>query len=202
MTEAGWAALQRHLLSRYTDIKQRLTRYLGSADLASEALHETWLRLQRGGELAAVRNADAYLYSMAINMAANRRRAEKRRLTTQEVDALLEIADDAPDAGHVLEARVELDALVSIIGELPVRQQAVLLAARLEGAPRRDIAARFGISERLVQRDLQQAHDYCATRLEKFLSARFRSVPREVSIEQGTFRRGNGKPGRSGVDGG
>lgn len=200
MTEAGWALLQRHLLTRYAEIKQRLTRYLGSADLASEALHETWLRLQRGGELAGVRNADAYLYSMAINMAANHRRSEKRRLTTQEVDALLEIEDDAPDAGRTLEARRELQALMSIIGELPVRQQAILLAARLEGTPRRDIAARFGISERLVQRDLQQAHDYCATRFEKIMSARFRSVPRDVSMEQGSVKPGEKKPARPGTD--
>src|SRR5262249_49682050 len=125
MTEAGWVVLQRHLLMRYTDFKKRLTRYFGSADRATEALHDTLLRLERGGELTAVRNPDTYLYSMAINIAANNRRGENRRLTTAEVDALIEITDDAPDAARVLEARAELDALVSIIGELPVRQQAI-----------------------------------------------------------------------------
>lgn len=200
MTEAGWAALQRHLLTRYAEIKKRLTRYFGSADLASDALHDTWLRLERGGELVTVRNADAYLYSMAINIAANHKRAERRRLTTSEVEALLEIADDAPDAGRMLAARAELEALVRIIGELPVRQQVILLAARLEGTLRRDIAARLGISERLVQRELQLAHDYCATRLEELLSARFRSRPREVSTGQRGLERGERKPKRPRAD--
>lgn len=194
MTEAGWAMLQRHLLARYAEIKKRLTRYLGSVDLASDALHDTWLRLERGGEQAVIRDADAYLYSMAINIAANHRRADKRRLTTSEVDALLEIADDAPDAGRALEARAELEALVRIIGELPARQQVILLAARIEGALRRDIAARLGISERLVFRELQLAHDYCARRLEEFLSDRFRSARREVSASQGSVERRNWGP--------
>lgn len=181
MTEAGWAELQRRLLMRYAHLKKRLTRHLGSADLAGEALQDTWLRLERGGELAAVRNPDTYLYSMAINIAFNRRRAESRRLTTSEVDVLLDVADDAPDPARVIETRAELELLVTIIGELPLRQQAILLAARLEGVPRRDIAARFGVSERFVQRELQEAHDYCATRFEKTMSSRFRSRPHEVS---------------------
>lgn len=201
MTEAGWAALQRHLLMRYADFKKRLTRRFGSADRAMEALHDTWLRLERGGELTAVRNPDTYLYSMAINIAANNRRAENRRLTVAEVEALLEIADDAPDAANVLEARAELDVLVSIIGELPVRQQAILLAARLEGTPRREIALRFGVSERFVQRELQAAHDYCTARLEKMMSGRFRSGPPEVSSDQNALPLDGKTPTQSGTEG-
>lgn len=184
MTETGWAALQHHLLTRYAEIKKRLTRYLGSADLATDALHDTWLRLERGGELSAVRNPDSYLYSMAINIAANRRRADNRRLTAAEVDALLDVADEAPDAARLLEARAELELLVTIIGELSERKRAILLAARLEGTPRRDIAERFGISERYVQRELQEAHDYCAARLEELAGGEFRSAPRKLSDDQ------------------
>lgn len=201
MTEARWVALQRHLLTRYAELKRRLTRYLGSADLASEALHDTWLRLERGGELATVRNPQTYLYSMAINIASNRRRAESRRLTASEVEAWLEVPDEAPDAARVLEARVELEALLAIIGELPVRQRAILLAARLDGAPRREIAARFGVSERFVQRELQAAHDHCAVRLEKIMSDRFKPGPRDASAEQRAPGRSGGKPTRLGSEG-
>ena len=47
---------------------QRLTRRLGSADLAGEAIHEVFLRIERGGELGEVRNPQAYLYRMAANI--------------------------------------------------------------------------------------------------------------------------------------
>jgi RNA polymerase sigma-70 factor (ECF subfamily) len=198
MTEAGWVTLKQRLLMRYIVFRKRLTRYLGSADLATEALHDTWLRLERGGELTTVHNPDTYLYSMAINIASNQRRAESRRLTTSEVEALLEIEDDTPDVGHMLEARSDLQALVMVIGELPVRQQAILLAARLEGTPRRAIAQRFGISERFVQRELQEAHDYCAERLEKLTTGQFRLVSRQASTDQkqlGRMGRRSARPG-------
>jgi RNA polymerase sigma-70 factor (ECF subfamily) len=201
MTDAGWAALQQQLLTHYNELRRRLTRNLGSADRASEALHDTWLRLERGGDLSIVRNADTYLYSIALNIASNNRRAETRRLTASEVEGLLELPDEAPDSERVVEARTELDAVVRIIAELPARQQAILLAARLEGTSRREIAARFKVSERFVQRELQAAHDYCAARLEKLLPKQFRSRVREVSPLQkalGARSKSTTRPGKAG----
>ncbi len=194
MTEAGWAALQHRLLMRYTFLKKRLTYYFGSADLASDALQDTWLRLERGGELTTVRNPDTYLYSMAVNIAREIRRTENRRLTTSEIETLLEIEDEAPDAARTVEARAELEILATIIEELPIRQQAILLAARLDGMPRHDIAERFGVSVRFVQRELQQAHDYCAARLKKLTGEQFRSGLRETSTGQKPLERTGRKP--------
>lgn len=196
MTQAAWAELQQRLLLRYKDFKRRLTHYLGSADLAGDALQDTWLRLERGGELSAVRSPDNYLYSMAINIARNRQRAEKRRLTMSEVETLFEIADETPDAERIMAARSELESVVAIIGELPVRQQAILLAARIEGTPRRDIARRFAVSERFVQRELQAAHDYCARRSEELSREKFTSGAREASTGQKPSERAKGKSTR------
>jgi RNA polymerase sigma factor (sigma-70 family) len=184
MTNSGWSALQQRLLQRYEDLKLKLTRHLGSADLADDALHETWLRLQRGGDIAEVRSPDTYLMRIAINIARDRMRAEKRRLTTSEVDTLLGLADDAPDAQRTVEARFDLQALKSALAELPPRQRAILLAARLEGLTRRDIAQRYRVSVRFVQRELQEAQDYCAARLRTLRKTRFRSGPRETSLEE------------------
>lgn len=181
MTEKGWAVLRRHLEAHYLDFKQRLTRNLGSSDLAGDALHDTWLRLERGGELTAVNNPDSYLYSMAINIASNQRRARARHLSAAEVEAILDVADDKPDAIRELEDRAELAALADIIGELPPRQRAILLAARLHGTSRSDLAARFEVSERFIQKELRAAHEYCSDRLEKIRSARFRLPRRDVS---------------------
>jgi RNA polymerase sigma-70 factor (ECF subfamily) len=181
MTETGWAALQRRLLQRYDAFKTQLTRRLGSAELAGDALQDTWLRLQRGGDLAPVRSADTYLLRIAVNLARDSHRAEARRLTTSEVELLLNRADDAPDPAQAAEARSELRALKAILAELPARQRAILLAARLDGLSRRDIAGHYGISQRLVQRELQEAQDYCAARLRTWKGKRFRSEARKAS---------------------
>jgi RNA polymerase sigma-70 factor (ECF subfamily) len=183
MTETSLTALRRRLLLRYDDLKARLTRRLGSADLAGDALQDTWLRLEDGNGIATVRHADAYLFRIAVNIAKDRRRAEARRLTTDEIEALLNVADDRPDPMHIAGARSELRSLETIMAELSPRQRAILLAARLDELPRREIAKRFRISVRLVQRELQQAQDYCAARLRRS-SPSFTSGLRETSTQQ------------------
>jgi RNA polymerase sigma factor (sigma-70 family) len=196
MTEAGWVALQQRLLMRYEFFKKRLAKYLGSADLAGDALQDTWLRLERGGELSTLRSPDNYLYSMAVNIARNHIQAESRRLSASEIETLLEIKDETPDAARVVEARSELQTLVAIIAELPQRQQAILLAARVEGLSRREIAQRFGVSVRYVQLELQEAQLYCVERLRKLTRNSFTSVPRELSTDQKSLRKPGNRPAR------
>ena len=40
------SVLRDFMLQRYDDLKARLTRRLGCPDLASDALQDTWLRLE------------------------------------------------------------------------------------------------------------------------------------------------------------
>lgn len=158
------ATLQELLTDRYGALKTRLARRLGSHDWAEEALQDTYLRLD-GAEIdGKVRNPIAYLFRTAFNIALNQMRADRRRLSAAEVDDLLHIADEAPDALQVFEGRAEISRLSKIIAKLPERQRAILLASRVEGVPRQQIAERFGISVGMVDKELQQAQEYCATR--------------------------------------
>lgn len=194
MTQASWTSLQQRLLSRYDDLKRRLTRHLGSPELAGDALHDTWLRLQRGGELDPVRSPDTYLLRIAINMGRDNLRAENRIVSTTDAQTLLGIADDTPDAERDAEARSELRLLTTVMAELPARQKAILLAARVEGLGRAEIAQRYGVSVRYVHRELQAAHDYCAERLEKIAANEFRSDARETSLSQKPLKSAPIKP--------
>jgi RNA polymerase sigma-70 factor (ECF subfamily) len=158
------ATLQELLTDRYGILKTRLARRLGSQDCAEEALQDTYLRLD-GAEIAGtVRNPTAYLFRTAFNVALNRMRADRRRLSAVEVEGLLHIADEAPDALQVFEGRAEILRLSKIIAKLPERQRAILLASRVEGVSRQQIAERFGISVGMVDKELQQAQEYCAIR--------------------------------------
>lgn len=184
MTQAGWIALQQLLLLRYEELKKRLTRHLGSAELAGDALHDTWLRLERGGDLAQIRSPDTYLFRVAINIARDNLRSENRLVTTSDAATLLGIVDEAPDAARDAEGRSDWQLLMAVMAELPPRQKAILLAARIEGMGRSEIAQRYGVSVRYVHRELQSAQDYCAERLEEFAAGEFISTPRESSLVQ------------------
>ncbi|WP_398469035.1 RNA polymerase sigma factor [Tardiphaga sp.] len=155
--------MQELLTDRYGTLRTRLTRRLGSQDWAEDALQETYLRLD-GAEIAGiVRNPTAYLFRTAFNVALNRMRAD-RRLSAAEVDGLLHVADEAPDALQIFEGRAEMERLSKIIAKLPERQRAILLASRVDGVSRQVIADRFGISVGMVDKELQQAQEYCAMR--------------------------------------
>jgi len=173
MTIDSISSLRTLLLAEYVDFDRRLTRRLGSSDLASEALNETYLRLEGMRELGPVRSPRAYLFRIALNIAADRRRAEKRRLTVDEVDALLEIPDDRPDAARVIEDRSEVNLLRHAIAELPERRRRVLMLSRIDGMPNREIAALLGVTVRTVETDLKQAVEHCADRLKRPVRTKF-----------------------------
>lgn len=160
MTEGILAALRRLLVDDYHGLKQRLARRFGSADLASELLHEAWLRLEAGraGPVPlVVRNPKSYLYRIALNVATDRQRAERSRLATAELAALHERVQDDLDPGRIAEAQQELQALANAINALPPRRRDVFIAARVQELPYKEIAARLGITVRVVDREISLA---------------------------------------------
>lgn len=181
MAETTQAALRQLLASGYEDFKKRLKRRLGSEELANEVLHDTYLRLARAGNIADVQNPKAYLFRIALNLAADRRQADNRRLTRSEIDALRHIADAALDPARIVEARLEVEALERALEELPARRRAIFIASRVEEVPHQEIAARFGISTRMIEKELKRALEHCAARLDRNVVQRFGPRPREES---------------------
>jgi RNA polymerase sigma-70 factor (ECF subfamily) len=159
------AVLRRLFLDRYDELKVRLTQRLGSADLATEVLQDTWLRLSHREPIGPVRDPVSYLFRMVLNVVQDRKRSEKRHLSAVEIENLLHLADTEPNPAEVAEARSDLRALALVLAELPPRRREILLAARLDDMPRDEIAARFGISPRLVFKELRLAHEYCLARM-------------------------------------
>ncbi|MEW6642876.1 MAG: sigma-70 family RNA polymerase sigma factor [Pseudomonadota bacterium] len=157
MAGTTWAALRGLLVDRYEELKLRLTRHLGSEELASESLHDTWLRLHREDEIGPVRNPPAYLLRIAVNTAMDRLRADGRRARRAEIEAALEVADAAPGPARETEARLEIEALEKAMRALPERTRAILMASRLEGLTHQAIAERMGVSRRTVAYELERA---------------------------------------------
>ena len=179
MAETSRDVLRRLLLDGYESLKSRLTRRLGSAELASESLQDTFLRLECAGEIGPVGSPNDYLFRVALNIAVDRQRAQSRRLTFTGLEALLDVADGAPDPSRVTEARFEIEALVRALDELPFRCREVFLAAWVDNVSRRKIAERFGVSVRQIKVDLRRAREHCALRLDRDVTKR--SFPRRLA---------------------
>lgn len=168
MTESGIKALQRAFIERYDELKARLAKRLGSAELAGDALQETWIRLAQS-DAAAVRAPDSYLFRAVLNTANDQRRAQRRHLSAVEIDSLFSLEDGAPSPEQIVAARSDARILETILTELPARRRAILLASRLDGLSRGEIAAKLGVSIRLVTKELRLAHEHCVARSKEFL---------------------------------
>ncbi|MCA6120301.1 sigma-70 family RNA polymerase sigma factor [Bradyrhizobium sp. WSM 1704] len=167
MSDTTRAALLTLLVATYDDLKQRLTRRTGSADLANEALQDTFLRLSNADGIGPVRDLQAYLFRVAMSAISNRRVAERRRRTVREVDPLFDLPDEAPGPDRIIEARSEIDALKRSIQELPARRREIFMAICVDETPLQHVAERFGVSVRTVQVELKQALAHCAVCLDR-----------------------------------
>jgi RNA polymerase sigma-70 factor (ECF subfamily) len=181
MSGTGQDLLRRAFLIGYEELKRRLTSRFGSADLASEALHETWLRIDQAGAAGAVQSPIPYLLRMAFNVALKRLGADRRTVTLDDAQAVLAIVDDAPDPERVTAVRLEAEALARALADLTPRRREILLASRIDGLMLREIAGRLGISQRLVEIELKHALAHCALRLHREVVQRFGPRPRGES---------------------
>lgn len=181
MTDQSRETLRRFFVLGYDELKSRLTRRFGSADIADDILHETYLRLDQVATIGPVRSPTFYLLRMAINIALQRFRRERLFVTLSDAKIAVGIPDDAPDPARAVEARFEVEALQQALDDLPPRQRAILLASRLEGVPLREIAEQHGISQRMVEIELKRALAYCALRLDREVIQRFGPQPSHAS---------------------
>jgi RNA polymerase sigma-70 factor (ECF subfamily) len=161
-------------MEHYQEFSRRLRRRLRSDDLVDDVMQETFLRVEcMDGVVGGARNPAGYLFRMALNVAADQRKAGVRYLTGGEVDDLLHIGDDTLDPARIFQARQEVTTLETALHELSSRQRAILLAARVDEVPQAEIARRFGISVRMVGKDLRKALEHCGERLDRKVTQRF-----------------------------
>jgi RNA polymerase sigma factor (sigma-70 family) len=183
MPESIKAMLRTLFFERYPQLRKHLSLRLGSQDLADDALHETYLRVESINATGTIKFPLAYLFRIAHNVAEDQRKSNARLLSEQEVDDLYEYADELADPARTISAVSELDALKRALDELPPRRREIVLAARVEELPHAQIAARFGISPRTVEKELRAGLEHCCARLDRRFIQRFGPGAGKPSIE-------------------
>ena len=158
--------LMRSLLARYAAMRSRLARRFGP-QIAEDALQETWLRLKTREEIGSVKDPDAYVYRTAINTAHNLVKSESRRLTFVDIEALLDVVDEAPGPAAIAADRADIEVVAKALADLTERQRIIFHEAFLGDASHHELAQRFGVSVRTIQKELRRGVDLCAHRLGK-----------------------------------
>ncbi|RQO60218.1 RNA polymerase subunit sigma-70 [Variovorax sp. KBW07] len=167
MAEDTRPVLMDYLSRHYDALKRQLGRALRNPDLAEDALHDTWLRVNDQGkqEDGPIQRPGGYIVRMAFNIALDIQRRQSRNLPFDEIDALMELADTAPGPERVAEARSQLDAVARLMDRMPARRREVVVLVHMDGLTQPEAARRLGVSLRTIEYELKHAHDYLSSRM-------------------------------------
>jgi RNA polymerase sigma factor (sigma-70 family) len=176
MAEDTRPMLMDYLSRHYDALKRQLGRALRNPDLAEDALHDTWLRVNDQGKqedegggpiqpIQPIQRPGGYLVRMAFNIALDIQRRQSRNLPFDEIDALMELADTAPGPERIAEARSQLDAVVRLLDRMPARRREVVVLVHMDGLTQPEAARRLGVSLRTIEYELKHAHDYLSARM-------------------------------------
>ena len=154
----------RTIASRYG---RRLRRFLavrlGNAADVPDLAQEVFLRLLRVAEHGAIRNPEAYLFTIAshvVHQYTVRRSTEPLSVDIADVFAEPQATSrDDPTARAENAQRIE--QLERLLVQLPPRIATTLVLHRLEGYSLQEIADRLGVSRETAKKYLARAVEHC-----------------------------------------
>jgi RNA polymerase sigma factor (sigma-70 family) len=131
---------------------------------AADLAQEVYLRILRVADPDAIRNPEAYLFTVAANLVKENAVATRRR-------ADMQLADDGQDAdaGANIDGSIDtsrrIERLRVVLGQLPLKCRAAVLLQYRQGLSYQEIALRLGVSPHMVKKYLAQALAHCRKRM-------------------------------------
>lgn len=146
---------------------------LGDRAEAEDAVQESFARFAAAGPVAARDKHRPYLFQIAANLLHDRFREQRGpgRMRMVSFDDSESAAHELPAADAtcpvtIIEHRERLERLQQALAELPERQREALVLHRFDGLTQDEVAARMGISRRMVVKHLSRAFAYCELRVQ------------------------------------
>lgn len=140
------------ILPHEADVRAWLRRSGSLASDIDDVIQEAYCRLAGLGSVAHIANGRAYFFRTARNIAIEKiRHARIVRIDcVTEIDAL-NVVDDEPSPERVVAGRRELGRVQQLIEELPERCRQIFTLRRIHGLSQKEIAARLGVTENVVE---------------------------------------------------
>jgi RNA polymerase sigma-70 factor (ECF subfamily) len=140
-------------------VRQALSSRLSRPEDIDDLAQEVYLRLLRAPRPDLIKNPQAYLYRIALNVAQEWRQRAAQAMDHGGIVEALEAEGDPEDES----ASLELDeAVLEIIQGLPLTQRSALILHVIDGMTYEQVAEHMGVSRRAVKRYV--ANGYAALR--------------------------------------
>ena len=152
---AAWVA--QHILPHEPALRSWVRRAFPGQDV-DDVIQESYARIAAIDMFDRIEEPRRYLFQTARNVAlAALRRARIVRIdaigSAADLDAMLDGADQ-PSVERIVHGRWLLARVDRLLARLPERARAVIRLRKLDGLSQREIAARLGVSETIVENDL------------------------------------------------
>jgi RNA polymerase sigma-70 factor (ECF subfamily) len=127
-----------------------------------DVVQESFLRVWKACATQPIRSARAFLFTVARRLALDHVRHER----ASPIDpvghlAALAVVADRLDVVEDIGRRERIGLLAEAIADLPARCREVFLLYKVQGLPRREAAARLGLSEKTVEVHTARAMRHC-----------------------------------------
>ena len=153
--DAGQARIEAAYREHYDAVRNLLRRRLDNEDDVAELTQEAYLRVLRYRD-EDDESLKHLLLRVAMNLAVSYRRQACQAKEHIPLDDV-ELPGSEPSLEEAYERNERLEQAVSTVESLPARCRKVFTLSRLEGVRQRDIARRYGISLRLVEKQISRA---------------------------------------------
>jgi RNA polymerase sigma factor (sigma-70 family) len=159
------AALRALAISHREPLVRYFLRRGVPAEAAEDCAQEVFVRLARIDQ-ASVDKPEAYLFTIASSVLVDRSRAARTRQEGKHgpIDELIPGHDASPV--QALEGKQALLRLAAILDELPERTREIFLLNRLEGLSYTQLAARFDMSVKSIEKQMSKALAHLRRRYE------------------------------------
>ena len=167
-SEKGFLSLE-DIQSLFSEVRGDILRFVQrrtrNPESAADLTQDLFLKLSAvPNSLPSRKEARAYLFRMAGNLAIDHVRVEARRSEILDGSKVLfEDTTIGPEAIAI--SRDHLRVISDALDELPPKCREVLVLARVHGLEHREIAQRLGVSISLVEKYQLRALRHCRDRL-------------------------------------
>lgn len=141
-----------------------LTRLPSEAE-AREVAQEAYVRLLQLDQPVAVSFLRWYLFKIAKGIAVDRHRQRTARQRLDKFDVFAGLDVTSPTESSAMAAD-ELAVLLSALRELPQKCQQAFLLHRFRDLSTTEVAARMGLTDRMIRKYVRRALVYCRLRAE------------------------------------
>jgi len=142
---------------------RRVRQHVDIADL----VQDVYVRMLGVRDIEIVRNPEAYLYTVASNLAkeyAVRERSAREALNVDD-PAVQEQLAELPAFGACIDAEARIKRMREVLRQLPPKCHAAVVLAYWHGMSYEAIAARLEVSPHMVKKYLSQALMHCRRRM-------------------------------------